>query len=116
MIDFSKIGDGINRAFKALASFAMNGGTAAISVALIAIVVGIMMEKVGDGTISVPSAINTSIQEFATGFQNLVGYLADAYGIAGALVILALVVIIFGVIWQKKKSKSTRSGSDYLGE
>lgn len=87
--------DGLSKGAKIVAVIlaAVIGGYALAIMGLI--LVGILAGVVDDGSVTVPAATNTTVNSTLTGFNSLVATVLNPYVTIAALVIVAVLVVIF---------------------
>ncbi len=79
---------------------------------IVALIIGIIFGVVLDGTISVDNSTNTTLTAIQANFTTVVGQITAGASLAGSLIVVAIVLIVFGGLFMygykayKKKGKS----------
>ena len=89
----------------------MKLGIAVIVYIVLLIVVGIFAELVSDGTIDVPSAVNTSIQAVVTSMLAIGVIVFAALTTIAGFIVIAVLLAIFGPMLGINFGSSKKSGS-----
>lgn len=119
-MDMEKIGKNIVAAFLALVAIVAVIGALYLSLFLITLILGVIFGVVLDGSIAVDSNTNTTLTQVQGNFSATVGDITTGAAIAGSLIPVAIVLIVFaGVVYlgykgyQKYKGKGGSSGGGY---
>jgi beta-lactamase regulating signal transducer with metallopeptidase domain len=115
-MEWERIYEGIKKGFKMLGEVGLVAGTAAVIIALVAIVIGIILDTVTTGTLPIPSAINDSVTALVGAYTDVVDYLVSGFGIAGSLIVLAVVIVVFAFVFAKSKKTKQKSYGGLGGE
>ena len=94
-MDMDKIGDNIVKAFTALVAIVGVIGGLFLGLFLIALILGVIFGTVLDGSITVDSNTNTTLTNVQGNFSTTVADITSGAGIAGSLIPVAIVLIVF---------------------
>jgi len=94
-MDMDKIGNNIVKAFMVLVAIVGVIGGLFLGLFLIALILGVIFGTVLDGSISVDTNTNNTLGAVQGNFSNTVGDITSGAAIAGSLIPVAVVLIVF---------------------
>ena len=94
-MDMNIIGKNIVKAFAVLAAIVGVIGALYLGLFLVTLVLGVIFGVVLDGSISVDTATNTTLTSVQGNFSSTVGDVTSGASIAGSLIPVAIVLIVF---------------------
>jgi len=97
-MDIGKIGDNIISAFVVLSAIVGVIAGLYLGLFLVALVLGVIFGTVLDGSISVDTNTNTTLQNIQGNFSSTAGDITTGAGIAGSLIPVAVVLLVFAGI------------------
>ena len=116
-MDMDKIGQNIIKAFMVLVGIVGVIGGLFLGLFLVALILGVIFGTVLDGSITVDSNTNTTLTQVQGNFSSTVSDITSGAGIAGSLIPVAIVLVVFaGLVYlgykgyQKYKSKGGNMG------
>ena len=114
-MDMDKIGSNIVKAFMVLVAIVGVVGGLYLGLFLISLVLGVIFGTVLDGSISVDGNTTATLTNVQGNFSSTVGDITTGAGIAGSLIPVAVVLVVFaGIVvlgyYGYKKYRSGKSG------
>lgn len=104
-MDMGKIGANIIKAFQVLAIIVGVVGAVFLGLFILALILGIIFGIVLDGSISVDTSTNDTLTMIQGNFTTVVGQITTGAQVAGSLIVVAVVLLVFGGIFAFGYSK-----------